>query len=345
MKKLFLKSFRPALFALFSMLVDCPAPPPAPAPAPDSSAKEDREESYEERRRRDEQRTREREREKERSRKRYTGPDCEGDEDCEEICKDIYSARKSRDKCEDLAIDQVEALQEVYEALEKPTDEKLGYIDAVDFEDFVDIDDDARSLLKLMKDLKGSGSEKILAWIVEDSDVADIFKDADDEYKILTELLKNMDSSPQEALGETIEDGKSFIELAIESNSTAIDWIFNMVEEECDGKAYGEELCAFQDWYCKTGLNDDGWTDFLSYSAFEGLMDDILSDYTTAPADARSRPAASRDSCPSARPACWWTAEFGADDLDADDDHFDDLCKWRHDLASPSANKPKIIEE
>ena len=250
----------------------------------------------------------------ERSRKRYGGPKCEWDEDCEDICKDIYNRRSVRDDCMELPVKQVEKLEEIYETFENPSDNDLASIDSVDFETFVEID--LRPLDTLIGKLSSSEAKRVLAWIADDPDIAEVFQEEDDEYDLLKKLLQNLNPDIKTALNQKIavrefisatpESEKlshaesSFMEIIIDNNETALDWVHNFFYEECAARN-DEEVCIFNDWYCQVGLNDDYWDSLLDFEDVEQIVDDLLDDYDIN----------------SSAPTCW--TEAVADEDDADD--------------------------
>ena len=321
------------LFLLCAGLCACPAaPPPAALPEPSDPrppSPKDRDED------------RDRDNDRDRYRKKYSGPSCEedDDDDCIKICRDIYTSGKKREACAELTASQVEALDAIYDILKNPNNDKLAEIDPEDFREFVDLD--TRPLEKSVKALSSAETKHVLTWIAETTAVAAVFENHDDDYKLLKELLKNLVSSGdrqyQRALQKSIESGESFIELALVDGGSAMDWIHGFVEAECENKNYGEELCMFQDWYCRVNLNADDWSDFTGYNNFNSIMDAILQDYTTNPASARTS---------SSGVAKFWTEDLEAEDLEPGppERHFDKMCDWRHDKASSSAASPKIVK-
>ena len=233
------------------------------------------------------------------ARDKYKGrPKCEGDEGCEEICKDIYNRRSVREDCIELAAEQVDKLEEIYETFENPSDDDLASIDSVDFETFVEID--LRPLETLVGKLSASEAKKVLTWIADDPDIAEIFQDEDDEYDLLKKLLDPLHNDVEQALNKTIGDGDSFMEKIIDNNETALDWVHNYFAEECSNDDH-EEVCIFNEWYCQVGLNDDYWDNLLDSEDVEQIVDDLLDGYTIS----------------SGAPTCW--TEAVADEDDADD--------------------------
>ena len=268
------------VFCLGSLFLSACFPPP-PAPGGNVLTTPPRGDDYYDRKNRDDK---DRGSVLDRSKKRYSGPKCEGDDDCEDICKDIYSRRSVRDDCLELAAEQVEKLWEIYEIFENPREDDLEDIDPEDLETFVEID--LRPLDTLIGKLTSSEAKRVLVWIAVEPDVTEVFKDEDDDYDLLKELLQALGGTQQQALGKSIEDGNNFVELISEEdfNEIALEWVHGFLYKECDNDSKGEEVCVLQDWYCEFDLSDDSWDALVGYEDFEDMVDEILDDYTTASA-------------------------------------------------------------
>ena len=242
-------------------------------------------------------------------RKRYSGPKCEGDEDCEEICKDIYNRRSVREDCIELSAEQVDKLDEIYEAFENPSDDDLEEIDPEDFELFVEID--LRPLDTLIGKLSSSEAKRVLAWIADDEAIAEVFQEEDDDYDLLKELLDALGGTLQDALGKTVADGDSFMEIIIDNNELALEWVHNYFAERCEGN--DEEKCIFDVWYCEVMDDDDAWDSLIGgYEEFEEIVDEILDDYTTTTATAPDA-----DPAYHSTDAKWWLQDD--DEVEAND--------------------------
>ena len=284
----------PAFFlaAAAFLLTACPSSQPTASTPPADTTRPD--DYYDTRNDEDEDRGRT----LEDSHKRYTGSDCSEDDDCVEICRDIYNRKKIRDQCAELKVQQVEQLEKIYEVLKKPSRDDLEDIDAEDFKVFVELD--LRPLDVRIGKLSSTNAKKVLGWIAsaDDGAVAAVFEDEDDDYRIFEKLLKKLDTDIKKALGRTVMDGKSFMELAVEDGGSVMDWVHNYFEGKCDSASSTEE-CVFDDWYCETDLSNEDFENLLDYKSFSSLMDEILDEYTT-----------------SGRPSWWKTDD---DELSAED--------------------------
>ena len=243
-----------------------------------------------------------------RSRKRYSGPKCEGNSKCEEYCKDIYNRRSVREDCLELARDQVEKLWDIYEIFESPKEDELRSIDPDDFETFVEID--LRPLDTLIGKFNSSEAKRVLTWIGEESDIAEVFQDEDDDFELFKELLEGVNTNKKSALSKNIEGGDSFMEIALSNEGPALDWIHSFFSEECDSDS-DEEVCILKEWYCEVDLNDDSWDELLGYEDFEQIIDDILEEYK----------ATTTNQQPS-----WWDLDEELEARDLEVDQLEDLC-------------------
>ena len=213
---------------------------------------------------------------------RYSGRDCGENEDCEDICRRIYRRSTVKNKCLDLPEDQVEQLEYVYDTLKTPRLEDLTEIDSEDFDVFVRTD--IQTLNTLIGQFNTTEGKEVLAWIADNSDIAEVFMNVDGDYNLLERLLNALDDdTDQEALDKTINDGKSFMELAIDNGGVALDWVHNFIVNKCDNQDPSEEVCVFKEWYCETikASDEQSWSSLVKYERFESIANEILSEYTT----------------------------------------------------------------
>ncbi|MGI9548388.1 MAG: hypothetical protein ACR2M7_00180, partial [Bdellovibrionales bacterium] len=129
---------------------------PPPAPKPPSY--------YDDRRDRDRDRDRVISDARDRG-KRDKSPECEGDDDCEDICSDIYRSRADKNDCEELSVAQVERLEEASEAFEDPDLDDLEELDLVDVEVYLNIS--IEPLHKLMEKYRSREGKHFLNWIAQ----------------------------------------------------------------------------------------------------------------------------------------------------------------------------------
>lgn len=210
--------------------------------------------------------------------KNYTGPKCLGDDDCEDICRDIYR-HSVRDDCEDLAIEQVEILEKIDKIFENPKERDLKDIDAYDFETYVNID--LGPFDKRVGKFSLAEAKRVLAWIVENQDILETFKNVDDEYNLFEDMLNDLSSgSKTAALRKSVSGSDSLIEIALDKEEDVLVWLHEYFAEDCSSGSEEEEVCIFQTWYCKLNLSKDGWDALVDYQSFEDdIANTILSRY------------------------------------------------------------------
>ena len=238
---------------------------------------------------------------------------CEGDDDCEEICDDIFSRRADREDCEELPIKQVERLEIVYEVFEDPDEDNLEKLDLDDLRVLMNIS--IQPIDRLVEKMSRGEMTNVLFWIARDEDVATIFEKEDQDFaifKILLEEFDNTDSSsfvPSTALSKTLDSGLNFIEIASEeNNSVALEWVHELFEDICSDEDDYEE-CLFDTNYCAMTFDTDTEEAYFDEEFFERFLDSILEDFR-----------------PSSSPPAWWTTDVEADELDSWKSSPNDVC-------------------
>ena len=247
-------------------------------------------------------------------RDRTTNDRCEDDSRCEDLCDDLNDDfGYSRRTCEDLQVSEVEALAEISEALEDPDEDELS---GVDPEGLVVLLEEFQSQAeKLVAKYSTNETKDVLTWIAQNSDIAKIFADEDEEYQVFKEILAQLDSVQEEALTDTIYDGDSFVEIAVDENTEALELINEIFNEDCETSSSDNDAvtrCTFRK-YCSLSDDISDYTreDYLDYSELEELVSTILDDF---------RPS---------NPPTWWTADVNdVDDVDNDwgDDSWENVC-------------------
>ena len=216
-----------------------------------------------------------------------------------------------------MAIAQVEVLEEIDKIFENPTSKKLDTIDQSDFETYVNID--VAPFDKRITRFNAIESKVFLTWILENSDVAEHFRNVDNEYKLLEEILDELNSNIAIALTRTITGTDSLIEIAIKDGKETLEWIHNYFGQECNDDE-DQEVCMFQEWYCKFNLTDEAWDDLIGSENFEPVIKEILTDYKC------SSCSSVEDEKPGGTTIDWWDDEVkdGGDLPEVDD--IEDLC-------------------
>ena len=122
--------------------------------------------------------------------------DCEGNDRCEEACRDIYEELDSYEDCYELTIGKVALIQEVFYALVGADPEELESIKEEDLEDYLDIGLDGWSV-KVIKKLKAKSDNirkerfsNTLEWIVDQENlVVSVLEGQDKKNKVLEEVF------------------------------------------------------------------------------------------------------------------------------------------------------------
>ena len=203
-----------------------------------------------------------------------SGSICQGNDQCEKICDDLFTRRNQREDCEKLPRDMVFDFEDLIESVE---DGNTDDIKAKTLECLLDIDD--KKFSKAIKKLTRTQVKEFLLFIAEDEEIARIFKDEDDEFIILKQLFSKISGSDLDnVITREIEDGKNFLHLASEGNDSAYQWIDRYVEDQCNDRnsqecPSGESIGA----YCKAllTLSSRDLTDFLDEA---NLFSDVWQD-------------------------------------------------------------------
>lgn len=191
---------------------------------------------------------------------------CEGNEDCEDICDDIFSNRRQKSKCYDLP----EALVFDFEELIEYTED--GDVEAIDtktLECLLNIDD--REFAKAVRNMSKRDAQEFLVMITEDSDLATILEKEDDEFMILEQLLGKATSGDlsDQLIDEIDNDDRGFLWLAASGNEASWEWLNDYVNEECDSKSSCDDNIEL---YCtaltSTSKIKRNLEDFLSEASF-----------------------------------------------------------------------------
>ena len=207
-----------------------------------------------------------------------SGGSCAGDEDCEDICDDIFNGKRDRDDCEELSIGLVEDFEILIEDLEDgETDIDLNTLECL-------IDIDEEPIADAVRKMSQSEAVDFLIEIVENSDLSDILE-AEDEGMVLENLLsRSGNKTLKSILGETDEDENFLYLIGLENNESAFNYLENYVRSECDGKSKTDESCPGGEEitaYCIGFLewDEDNVEDFLDEAdVFADEYEDAVDD-------------------------------------------------------------------
>ena len=259
---------------------------------------------------------------------RRTG-ECGENKQCEDICDDIFRSRNAREKCEEFSISAVEDMEDVFEVLEEPDTDDLEAMDLEVLKDLLDIS--SEPLKKAISDMSTNGRREFLVWFAEDSEAAEIIIEVEDESDIREALFPRFIVSPSSRsdLNQSIGGGKTFVEVALESdNEPVLEWLHSSFEETpwckqhrgytftVDGKTRdGYAICLFDNFYCALHLDEDLEDEYFKYEFFTDLLDEVL-------VVGRKR---------GNFPPSWWTTSIEADDLDTWTSSPHDVCRYMYD--------------
>ena len=252
--------------------------PPVSPPLPDESVRTS--EDYEERKRSD----KDREDVIERERKNYSGDTCEeltgrDQKDCEEMCKDMYITRGDRQDCEELESDLIEDLHEAYEFLKEADD--LENVSSNLFEVYLNIS--ISGLENIIRRYKSNEAEDFLSWLLNNTEVAKIFRKEDDDFAMLEAVFKKFDGnySNSNIHNNFIErlDGDHLMEIAITNDDEIfVEWFMEYINEKNNDCDRDTETKNCFEVYCKIGdrLDKDIREDWLDYEEFEDYISEII---------------------------------------------------------------------
>jgi len=224
------------------------------------------------------------------TRKRYSGDTCEdlsgrAQDDCEDICKEIYPNSKTRRECEELEVRLIEDLEQIYEILKDADDDDLPNIDTELFDAYLNID--IAGLDDLIDDYSKKDAENFLFWLIDNEDIAEIFRDEDDDYETLENVFEQLDSSySSSAVWNVFSkdiDGEDLIELILSTSDEVVEWFMDFINET-DSNCSDTETKACFHVYCRIGdiLSNDDADDWLRYEEFEEYIEDIIDEKINA---------------------------------------------------------------
>lgn len=237
--------------------------------------------------------------------------DCAENDECEDICRDIYSHVGSRRDCAELSFSQVQQLEEIHELLESPDLEDLYGIDTDDLDIYINV-----SIKALDGQIRGwtrRQAEEVLSWIALSKKIASIFSKEDKDYKWLKEILLKISSARgsqgyQEALEEDLGEG-NFIELALNPkdqkyisssnlNKEALSWLHDFIEDEKVGECprdpdSDEDRVKCLKLYCSLARTIDNTNVALDWitidKEFSKYIEKIIDDKIGAKTESNSR--------------------------------------------------------
>lgn len=107
---------------------------------------------------------------------------------CRVQCQDMYFRTGDQEDCRELDSDDVQRIYLVWEKLKSTR--HLEYIDAEHFDWFLNVS--IAGFDHLIRDYRHTHAEKVLVWISENPDIADVMRDEDRDFKRLEDLFHAM---------------------------------------------------------------------------------------------------------------------------------------------------------
>ena len=248
---MFFQSFKLYLSAfLFLMVFSCqPAPIPQPSTG-DETEDDDRRGRYSRTRRdrSDEARTR-------RSSCRDFGEQsdykCAGDDECEEVCDELFAIKKYENECLELPAELVYAFEEL---LVQVNQGQADDIDSQALHCLLNIDD--QDFLSEVNRLSVRESEDFLQQIASDEGLARVLGEHDEGYNILETLLNNISNTIKGSFSTDIAGNDvTFLDLILAAdNEAAFGWFDSYVDDYCRS-----------DTNCDSASDDDDDGAFVAY--------------------------------------------------------------------------------
>ena len=224
---------------------------------------------------------------------------CAEDNQCKEICNELFPSRKPKENCVELPGSTVEQMKEVFKILERPAREKLETLSFESLKQLLDIS--LKPLETAIDRMIPKDQKTFLVWLAENPETAKLISNADSDFKVMEGLLGTTKAVIVAALKKAIAKKDTFVEVALtESNEAALKWLHEFFGSRCNGKDY--DKCIFKDYYCSIVSSLRGTRKpekrYFGYEFFTKTLDAVLENH---------RPAAAPD---------WWEEDMKTKYLD-----------------------------
>lgn len=233
---------------------------------------------------------------------RAGGGSCEGDDDCEDYCDDLFGGRDYQE-CLDLTSNEVQGMWNAFDddegILEDPDEDDLEDIHPDDIKNALDIDE--RIWDAFIDDYGTSEANDVLYWIATNECIYDAIEDSfdeDDMKGFIEDIMLQVDSgglipAALEPLGDEADDDETFLYLADqEGNSKAVELVHELLWEECiNDRSVGSaqkalynaisedddknSACLLGELYCRQDSDDA----YIFEDVFEAVVDDELDNF------------------------------------------------------------------
>ena len=212
----------------------------------------------------------------------FSGDKCseEAEHDCKEHCAKMYDRQKIRRDCEDLSIEQIQNLFDLYDLLTKPREENLK--EMLDFEAFtLFLKVSVEGMDELLEDYSSNEAEEFLLWLIQSDKAVRLFAKEDHDFKMLGTLLQSLEKFNYEQVYEPFVEkinSDPLMELAIESSDFVVEWFHDFINKKnkyCDDDPDTRECFAI---YCRIGkdMDEDSRTDWMSIDIMKDYIEEII---------------------------------------------------------------------
>lgn len=165
------------------------------------------------------------------------GDPCEGNEVCEELCDDIFSKSKSKDKCKRLSATLVNDFYNIFDILDEGED--FDSINHESLDCLLDISE--TEFAKEVGNLNSGDTKDFLEVLAGDEDLSRVLTSEDKDFKIMEKILDNLSSADErlEAFKTGVDGSDTFIDLIVDNeNEEAWDWVVEYISEQCGTSDY-----------------------------------------------------------------------------------------------------------
>lgn len=156
---------------------------------------------------------------------------CAGDEDCEEVCDELFPIKKYEDECLALPAELVYSFEELLLQMDE------GEADDIDPQTLyclLDIND--QQFLQELNALNVRDSKNFMQQIASDEGLAKVLNEHDESYTILDTLMAGIsnDTPPEFFADEIAANGVTFLDLILDAdNEVAFGWVDSYIDEVC----------------------------------------------------------------------------------------------------------------
>ena len=182
---------------------------------------------------------------------------CDDVQACSEICKKLYQYDFDQKDCKQLPAPLVHRFNSIYESFQNKDFEKPHRFDTSDLKFFLSFS--LEPSVRVFSQLGSSSAKSFLTRLAFEWDVAQVFLQEDLDFILLKTLLNEIANDPIRALGEFMENGMSFQEIAlIKQNDSAFSFEHNFLKNLCEdnNECIVKHYCSLSKSYNKDTLDE-----------------------------------------------------------------------------------------